>query len=208
MNRLQPNAVKNYDAYILDDPQRIDVVVQGLQQSYAELPWLEKSFARAVTRTNQIEEDDGRMKTRIWPGVYVGPGKDYEDMLEVDNYNAYSFFYQRDSEQPLEYQDRIREIVYESRLSAIFWINLNQVDPQRQDDFLPELVTDVVQRTSQARFTDTLKYSVHGVDITDIYTEPQNIFQGFTFDLAETQFLHYPYRGIRIDMNAMYSEKC
>lgn len=203
MNRLNPNSVKNIPAYVIPSPYGIDMIVNGLQAKFGELPWVEKSFSRAVSMVKEVEGQES-----VYPGIFTGDGMDFANLIEVDNYSAYCFFFAKDSETVDGYSKGIRN-TYSRELSAIFWMNLQQIDNTRGDDFLEELKQDILKSIANARFTNSANNGqVLGIEVTEIYDEPKNIFQGFSFDLLKTQFLHYPYRGIRLDIDCSYIENC
>lgn len=210
--RLQPNAIKEVAPYIEENPFGIDIVVKGLQSAYSdELEWLEKSFARAVVRSEQRGEvaESGELTTNyIYPAIFVQKGYDFLNMLELDNWDAYSFFIARDPEDVLEFEEGIRN-TYERTLSSIFWFNLERVKPSRQTDYLEELKREIIEVITNAQFPDTDDGgSVLGVEIDEIFDEPENIFEGFSVELEKSQLLYFPYRGLRIDLLCKYVDEC
>ena len=207
MNRQFPNSTKELNQYIVENPYRADIAVKALQAAYSEnLDWLEKSFPRAVLRTEKITQADREVERRF-PAVRTMDGNDEADMLEVDNYAAYDFFYQIDTENLIDFEERVFN-VYQAQLRNIFWFNLNEIDPNRGDDFLPELETEILQVISNTKYQDFNGTTIRGIEVQRVYQEPQNIFSGFSFNLVDTQFLHYPYRGLRFDLLVTFSEQC
>lgn len=207
MNRLGPNSTKEFNVYTVENPFAEDIAIKSLQAEFAsKLAWLDKSFPRAVLRTTTIDTERGQVERRF-PAVPTIDGNDQEDLLEQDNFSAYSFFYQVDPVNSINYEERAFN-VYESSIRNIFWVNLNAIDPGRSDDFLLELESEILNVISNTRHTGSNNTTVRGVEVQRIYREPQNIFEGFSFDLLETQFLHYPYRGLRFDLNVTLSITC
>lgn len=208
MNRQDFNSLKDLQEYVVQNPYRVDIAVKALQAAYLQnLQWLEKSFPRAVLRTKQVELENGSMAERIFPAIRTIDGNDEADLLEVDNFAAYDFFYQPDTENTVNWQERTYN-EYQAPLRNIFWFDLNSINPDRGDDFLPELETEILQVISNTKFEDFNNTTIRGVEVQRVYQEPQNIFEGFSFNLVNTQFLHYPYRGLRIDMLITFSEQC
>lgn len=202
MIRLEPLAIKNVTPHVITEPHGIDMVCKSLQSNFAAIPWLEKSFARAVFRTEQREQE------YVYPAMFVAAGYDYLDMLQIDNWKSYSFMIARDSETFEDYQEGIENTITR-RLSCMFWMNLELVDPTRQDDFLEELKRDVIKSIKSTRFLDvTGGAKVMGIEIQNIYDEPKNVFNGFTMSATESKFLYYPYRGLRVDLKCYYTEEC
>lgn len=203
MIRLEPLAIKNVTPHVITEPRGIDMVCKSLQSSFDNVLWLDKSFARAVFRTEKRDDKD-----YVYPAMFVANGYDYLDMLQIDNWKSYSFMIARDSESVEDYEEGIQNTL-KRKLSCVFWMNLEQVGPTRQDDFLEELKQDLIKAIKNARFLDvTNGSSVLGVEIQNIYDEPKNIFSGFTISETDSQFLYYPYRGLRIDLRCFYTEEC
>ena len=193
MRKLSPNAIKNITPPILSNPIGIDAAITGLQASLTELTWLEKSFGRATVASRNT--DNGLY---IYPAVLI-PAYDNLDMLALDNWKSYSFFVARDNE------TRVSSTGYDKAfqrpVNLIVWANLQQVDSSKNDDFLEELKQDILDKMSVSPNTGT---KVLSIDVTNVYDEPANVFEGFTVELAESQLLYYPYRGLRIEMNVTY----
>lgn len=203
MNRLRTVPFKNMTPYVVSQPDRIDMVVKSLQASLAEIGWMDKSFSRAVMMSH-VQEGN----RHNYPGVFHAAGYDFVNLLCNDNFSAYCFFFAHDRETPINYNPRIRN-TYRRNLSCIVWMNLQKIDNTRGDDFFEELKSEVLSTIKNTRFLDsTFLGSVESVIITDVFDEPENIFENFTIDLTDTQFLYYPYRGIRVELDCYYLEKC
>ncbi len=212
MKRLTPNSIKNLPEYIVSNPFGIDMVVNGLQEKFKEFDWLEKSFGRAVymSHNNTKDKDDQFRSERkyIYPGIFVKEGYDFANLLEVDNYKSYCFFIAHDNEKSEDYKERIRN-KFTREISCIFWMNLNEVDCDRDEDFIEEIKRDIIKQSGNARYPESLNGGcVMGVELKSVYDEPDNIFEGFSFDTTNTQFLYYPYRGLRFDFKCYYYEGC
>ncbi len=203
MNRLTPLSIKNVTPYVNPDPYGVDLAVNGLQAAFAAIPWMEKAFGRAVKRSVKV---DG--SARLFPACFIDDGKDFYDMLLIDNYKSFCFFYARDPEAIVDHVEYVRNTITRP-LSAIFWMNLQEVDTARSDDFLGKLKSEIIKAVNEARYPiGSSNDQVKAVTIIDINDEPENIYQGFTVDLEETQTIYFPYRGLRIDFNVTYLEGC
>ena len=204
MKRLTPNSIKNIDPYVLANPLGVDMVVNALQARFdLGLTWLEKSFGRAVAMSHQ--KDNQKID---YPGLFVKEGFDYMNMIALDNWDAYSFFFARDTEDPLDFGDGIRN-TFRRELDLIFWINLERADSTKEYDYLPELkreILNIIDGTTYSQSTDLGQ--VLAVDVLNVYDEPDNIFDGFDIDLEDTQLLYWPYRGLRITLDCTYIQGC
>lgn len=201
MNRYKPNAIKNVIPYKIDDPFGIDITVKSLQILYEEFSWLEKSFARAIIRSEKRKNQAGTEFNYIFPGMFSRVGDDvydYLNMMELDNYDAYSFFLALDTEDSIDYEELQNQ--YRRRLDNIVWLNLEKVDSTKGYDYLEEIKQDVRNKVKENRFGT--------IEIVSIEDEPEAIFREFSLETTDTQFLYYPYRGFRMIMNVTYDEPC
>ncbi len=204
MRQLEPNAIKNITPHIIPVPRGIDMVTKSLQTSFDGLEWLEKSFARAVFQSKVVED----LGEYTFPAVFVQDGFDFLDLMLNDNWKSYSFMIARDGEKIEDYQEGVQNVITR-KLSCIFWMNLQRIDETRRDDFLEELKQDVLKAIKNTSFRESTNgASVLGVSLLDIFDEPKNIFDSFTFNTDKTQALYYPYRGLRIDLDCLYREEC
>lgn len=204
MRRLSPNAIKNVAPHYLDSPKGIDMVSCALQYKFElDLIWLEKSFGRAVLRAEKRDNQD-----YLFPACFVGEGYDYLDMLAIDNYDAYSFSFARDPEAVEEYQESISN-TYSRLLSVIFWWNMERINYNLQTDQNEGLKQEVKKAITTCTYQPSVDGGqVIGVEIENIYDQPDQVFQDFSFDHIETQSLYYPFGGIRVDLNCYFVEDC
>lgn len=204
MRRLQPIAFADVTPFIVDDPIRIDLAVKNLQAQFDTLPWLEKSFARAVKRSETVNEQD-----QSFPAMFVGKDYDYLRMIGQDNFQAYSFFFADDPETTVNYQDNKRNY-YERDLNAIFWMNLSLIDPNvGAAELLESLKRDIINKIKTTRYLpNSAGDFINFVDIIGIYDKPEEIFEGFTISLTNSQMLYYPYGGLRFQLKVNYLASC
>lgn len=204
-----PISFINPSAPVITTPYGVDQVIKALQEDYAaNLSWLEKSFGRAFIMSRKTDDQgDASLITRqdyIYPGLWQADGSDMYDGMANDNLDAYSFFVKEGNETPLDYQQRQRN-QWEVELSNIFWFDLQRVDSTKTYPFNEELLDEVKQRISSVRFTGLDGASV---EVLQVFDKPQEVFQGFTIDMAETQHLYYPKGGFRILLRAVYTDFC
>lgn len=202
MNRLTPNEIKNVIPYVDPDPKRIDMVVTRIQQKFAtDLLWLEKSFGRSILMSEKRDE-----KEYYFPGVYVGSTKDLLNMMEQDNYDAFSFFYAWDVENAEKYENTERNL-FSRMVSCIFWINVDKANNGLvYIENLKDEIIECIKNTRYLGFSEDR--AVQSVDIVNIYDQPENIFKGFSLELTSTQWLYRPYTGLKIDLQCYYLDKC
>lgn len=197
--RTTPNAFKNQSVYNLQNPVGVDIVVDALQRKFQDtFNWLEKAFPRAVlvgTTNDQNDEIE-------FPGVFTEESKDLANMLNQDNYNAYCFFYAEDGETLLdeEYNQFIANRLQRT-LHVIFWINLERIYGANVTiERIEEIKQDIWKAIGETYYTcDT------AAEVVDVFDEPDNIFNLFTFNFVQSQNMKFPTVGLRFELNACYT---
>jgi hypothetical protein len=174
---------------LLDAPVGLDAVIQSYQQDfYLGLPWLRKSFGRAWEQPEQ-----GR---RI-PKAYIGQ-KEYYNVLPNDSLISQSFISVRT---PEELNEDNEEGV-ERTLAAVFWFNLEAINPALDSVFTEQIRWDIERLIEGNRFT---------AEILEVHDERHgDIFLGYIDnDMLEEgrQYLMYPYAGLRIDFRVGYDRR-
>jgi hypothetical protein len=196
--KKSPNTRRNVTPQVLADPVGIDTIVTELQVEFTnKLSWLEKSFNRAVLRSKTNTEGN----EKLFPACWIGAGKDEYNMLENDNWDAYSFFYASGDDLAIDYNENT-DTTFERDLALYFWFKPAAIDATKGQGEVIELVKrEVVSTIKNYYFIDGL----YGVDIASITDIPSEVFSGFTLDVTTTQSLYHPYAAIRIDLNAIYT---
>lgn len=213
--RQVPNNSKNPDIALLTDPTGLERVIQTLQSSLADLPWLEKSFGRAYTQMRKQSESVGiRTNDNVfYPAVYQGVDsnnrvKDFEDLLVNDNLDSYCFFRADDEDESFEYSGHL-ENEFESEFSIIFWFDLDRINQRlggtpRLYPFNGELKADILEQIETTVFTTV----GDRVTVLNVESDPRRIFRDYTIDIVEQQNLVYPSGGFRINCRAQWLQEC
>ena len=195
--RQTPNSIKNVTPYILANPVGVDGVIKDIQLHLStSLPWLTKSFNRAVSTSRLNDQGDEVVSAKCW----VNDGKDEFDMVANDNWDAYSFFTAKGKETPTEYS-QFDTSDYERDIQLHFWFNLGKVDPLKTYDYLEELKQDILTSIRGVIFSD-----VYGVTLLEIEDDALQIFNDFTIDVTKKQLLYYPYSGLKFTFTARYPD--
>jgi hypothetical protein len=208
--RLAPIEVKDVTPFVVSEPYGIDIAITGIQQKLAQqIPWLEKSFGKAVKRVNTTKNEAGSDEDYFFPSMFIEDGKDWLDLLMNDNFNSYTFFTVDDPTTIEDFEEGVQNI-YQRPFNLIFWGNLDRIYPSKTYDYLEEIKDDIAKAIKISRYYEdpTDHRTVQGVDIVSIFDNHENIFDGFSFDRAKTQYLHFPYRGLKFTMNAYIVEGC
>jgi hypothetical protein len=211
--RQAPNNSKNPDIALLPDPKGLDRIIQTLQLSLDEIPWIEKSFGRAFTQMRKSTENVGvRSNDNIYyPAVFQGASgeliKDFEDLLVNDNLRAYCFFRCDEDDDSFEYS-HLLENEFESSFSIIFWFDLDKINktfpPTKLYPFNNELKDDILEAIENTIF-ETVG---DRVTIETITNNPREIFREYTIDIVEQQNLVFPSGGFRFNCRAQWLQEC
>jgi hypothetical protein len=133
------------------------------------------------------------------PNVYVGRDN-YElvtpDTVKIGNY---SFFVM---EEPQEVSSLLHDNVrIKAPFSLIVWVDMRKVsdDDERNTEAVKEEILlaleDITLR--KGRFT-----------VTRIYERAENVFEGFTLDEVQNQFLMSPFAGFRFTGEMIVTNDC
>ncbi len=179
-------------------PYLFDKVIRELQQALKEgLPWLENSFGRVERRVTEVNE------RRLYvPAIYQEDGQ-YGIMLPDDRLGCYSFFVMHD---PQEVLNRMQtEVRIKSPFSLIVWFDLRRVEKvmnlpdQRNTEIVKEQVLSVVNTAFPKKGS---------VTVQRIYERAENVFEGFTLDEVQNQFLMSPFAGFRFYGELIVTNDC
>ena len=179
-------------------PYLFDKVIVELQEDLKNsLTWLDASFGRAERLVKTI--DGKRVYT---PNVYKG-GDQYELLLPDDRLGCFSFFVLHE---PQEMLNRMQmEVRIKTPFSLIVWVDMRRVEKkmsmpdERNSEYVKEQVLSVIQRA---------RISTGSVAVTKIYERAENVFEGFTLNEVQNQFLMSPFAGFRFYGEMIVTNDC
>lgn len=167
------------------NPKLFDRVIQDIQQGLKDgLSWLDYSFGRAE---RLIKVVDGR---RLYtPNVYTGDGN-YElvlpDSVKFGNYAFWTVDEPKEviNESPIEVKMR-------ANASLIIWVDMRKVGDDTDERNTEAVMEQVMMTLKEIRiFKGTFK-------IERVYEKAENVFEGFSLDEVQNQFMMSPYYGWR-----------
>ena len=176
-------------APVMTNPQGIDLPLKALQQQLAGVSYIEKSYARAVSRYQATEA--GTM--RYIPAVYAERGQ-YIPMLPNDQVKAFSFWVTHDPTVPVPNSDALKQDV-----SLIVYGNLSNIRPLSDETFEQELLNELLLSLEGA----PVRWTLQG-----IYTGTRNVYEGYSLAGFEDRFMAHPFFGFRIRMSLLYYKPC
>lgn len=179
-------------------PYLFDKVIGELQQALKQnLPWLDESYGRAERLVKVI--DGQRLYT---PNVYKGNDQ-YVLLLPDDRHGCYSFFV---LSEPQDIMNRMQmEVRIKSPFSLIVWVDLRRVEKamnlpdERNTEYIKEQVLSVIS---------TAFIKKGSVQVQRIFERAENVFEGFTLDEVQNQFLMSPFAGFRFYGEMIVTNDC
>lgn len=179
-------------------PYLFDKVIEEIQQSLkANLPWLDVAYGRSERLVKTI---NGRRY--YTPNVYIGRGE-YDSLLPDDRRGCYSFFVMSE---PQQVKQQVQtEVRIKAPFSLIVWADMRCVErvmhlpDERNTEYIKEAVLSVLNTTLTRRGS---------FDVQAIYERAENVFQGFTLDEVDNQFLMSPFAGFRLVGEMIVTNDC
>lgn len=175
-----------------------DKVINEVREALkANLPWLDVAYGRCERLIKTI---DG--KRCYTPNIYKG-NNEYESLLPDDRRGSYSFFVMRE---PQAISQQVQtEVRLKSPYSLIVWVDMRRLehtmglDDTRNTEYIKEQVLSVL---------NTALTRKGSISVDTIYERAENVFQGFTLDEVDNQFLMSPFAGFRFDGTMIVTNDC
>ena len=182
--------------YKKDSPVLIEKGIQEIQDLLGrKLAWLDNIFGRVV----KLNKDKGN-KIVTYPAFYKG-GAEYVELLPQLDLGNYCFF---EVYNPQEVDNGLQDKVGLSFQGAIvFWYDQRTINPDPSHLWSEEIKQAVLEalRTPGS-------YKNVRVQMLRVIEEPELIFKGYGIKQIDTQFLMYPYFGLRIECSFKVLELC
>lgn len=184
-------------APVIADPKHANRVVAEIQTILIDnLAWLNYAFGiseKLITKKNN--------RRFFYPAIHIGRGE-YISLFPNDQLGNYSFFI-LDSPQEVDYIKNQRNFI-NSNFSIVFWFNLEKVYIDSTIRNLEEIKADILNVLTGKNFL-----TEGSMQIGEIYFGLDNVFREYSNDLdLDSQFMMFPFAGIRIKGNLRFLEKC
>lgn len=172
-----------------------DRVIQGLQDALGDIAWLNHIFGRSERLVKM--KDGMRYYT---PNVYYG--KDEYIGLLPDNRDLgnYCFFVMEEPQTvtyPMGIQNRVR-----APFSLIVWVDMRTVGATYDDRNTEQLKEQVLKAIKRG-------WIKHGaVTVEKVYERAENVFQGYSLDEVDNQYLMSPFAGFRLTGEMQKDVEC
>lgn len=179
-----------------ENPVMIDRVLACIQDALINnVWWLDHAFGRAQ---RLVTKKDGR--DYYYPAVYIGK-EDYLNVLPEQVLGNRTYF-TIDDPQQVEFNPR-RYNAIRSPFSLVLWYDLRSIFKTSKERNTEEIKSQIMRVLS-----GVVLPSGSRIEITRIYEQAENIFKGFSLKEVDTQFLMYPFAGLRIEGTLTYREDC
>lgn len=180
----------------IENPIGLDLAISKIQSDLAnQISYLNYIFGRAFIH----KSSKGKSNYTI-PRAYIGKNE-YRDLMPNDNLKTYCFFISDGPASPVDYLNN-KSNIYTRDVSLIFWGSLKSINANKDYIFTEEIKSDLLR---------VLTYNSAVAEIIEADDDEfEKIFKEFkTTDKyyeSNTQFLMFPWHGIRIKMSITYSD--
>lgn len=179
----------------IEKPALFDRCICSLQDGLVkELPWLDHCFGR-VERL--VKETNGMR--RYTPNIYLGKDE-YLLLLPDQGLGNFCYFVMDD---PEDVQWNVGE---RSRLQGTFslvvWVDMRTVE----DDDTRN--TEAVKAQILRALNGGIWVRSGSISVEEIYSRAENVFNGFTLDEVDNQFLMSPFAGWRFEGTITINDEC
>lgn len=173
------------------------VITELAEDLKAKLPWLAYSYGRAERLVKTIEG-----KRIYTPNIYLGDDQ-YDVILPDDRKGCYSFFV---LSEPQEVLNRMQtEVRIKSPFSLIVWADMRIVEKtmnmpdERNTEYIKEQVLSAIS---------TARLHKGAVSVSRIFQRAENVWDGFTMDEIQNQFMMSPFAGFRFVGEMIVANDC
>ena len=179
----------------VSNPALFDRCICSLQDGLVkELPWLDHCFGR-VERL--VKETNGMR--RYTPNIYLGKDE-YLQLLPDQGLGNFCYFVMDD---PEDVQWNVGE---RSRLQGTFslvvWVDMRTIE----DDDTRN--TEAVKAQILRALNGGIWVRSGSISVAEIYSRAENVFNGFTLDEVDNQFLMSPFAGWRFEGTITINDEC
>lgn len=166
------------------DPVLFDLVIGEMQDILAsELSWLTHAFGKSQKLVKHREKNQ-----YVYPGIHVGKNQ-YIDMFPTTEYGNYCFF-SLEEPQTVEF-NKNRFNTLKATACLIFWMDLSKIS-NSQDRRLENVKQEILTVLTRKMFIKSGRFTFNR-----IYEEAKEIYNGYSIQEIENQFLMQPYCGLK-----------
>ena len=176
-------------------PYLFDRVIQGLQDGLGGIAWLTHIFGRSERLVKM--KDGARHYT---PNVYYGKDEYIQLLPDNKELGNYCFFVLEEPQTvsvPYGASNRVK-----APFSLVVWVDMRTVGATYDDRNTEQLKEQVLKTLRRA-------WLRHGaIELNRVYERAENVFQGYSLDEVDNQYLMAPFAGFRITGEMVIDEEC
>ena len=172
-----------------------DRVIQSMQDALGSISWLDHIFGSSERLVKM--KDGMRYYT---PNVYYGKENYIQLLPDNTELGNYCFFVLEEPQTvsvPMGIQNRLR-----APFSLVVWVDMRQVGATYDDRNTEQLKEEVLKTIRRGWIKQG------SVTIEKIYEKAENVFQGYSLDEVDNQYLMAPYAGFRLMGELQIDEEC
>ena len=172
-----------------------DRVIQSMQDALGGLSWLDHIFGRSERLVKM--KDGMRYYT---PNVYYGKENYIQLLPDNTELGNYCFFVLEEPQTvsvQMGIQNRVR-----APFSLVVWVDMRQVGATYDDRNTEKLKEEVLKTIRRGWIKQG------AVTVEKIYEKAENVFQGYSLDEVDNQYLMAPYAGFRLTGELQIDEEC
>ena len=172
-----------------------DKVIQYLQDALGGISWLDHVFGRSE---RLVVLRDGVRKYS--PNVYRGRGEYISLLPDNTKLGNYCFFVLEEPQTvtvPMQQLNRVK-----APFSLIVWVDMRKVgadDDDRNTEFIKDQVLETIRKAWIKKGS---------VTVERIYDRAENVFNGYSLDEVDNQYLMSPFAGFRFTGEFITDEDC
>lgn len=175
------------------------VLSEATSRLTSEIPWLTHAYGRAYPIIRSIKG-----KSYVVPSIYVGTKQnpnEYLDLLPDSKLGNFSFFWIDDPQEISRVTANTVKVV--ANYALIFWFDMRKVYGEldnRNLEFLKKQILDLLN--------GKLLRTSGRINVTRVFEYGKNIYEGFTTQEIDSQYLMHPYAGFRFEGKIEFEEPC
>lgn len=150
------------------------------------LPWLSNAFGKAYKLVKVIEN-----REISYPAIYMG-NNEYSSVLPNEALGNYVFFEIRDPQNISTIN--IGKIGLEVNVALVFWYNQSRIFGNTNFNYTEDIKQAILTTLNMPSVITSGRFTME-----TLQEEPSNIFKGYSIKQIDTQYLMYPYAGLRVE---------
>ncbi len=177
------------------NPKLFDKLFAEIQNGLAtQISWLDHIFGKAERLAKVIKG-----KRYFTPNIYRGRNE-YTLIAPDSGFGNYSFF-TLEEPQTIGWNAGERSTI-KAPFSLIVWVDMRTIDDQDERN------TEAVKQEILRALNGGILLREGRITINKVYERAENVFEGFTLDEIDNQYLMQPFAGFRFTGEIQIEDEC